>query len=83
MLLNLLVNAVHAISDVERGIITLRSGCENIYVGYGMGDIGSGITPENLKRIFDPFFTTQPIGKGTGLGFSFSYGTRAWLLKLS
>ena len=72
--LNLLVNAAHAIADAERGIITLRSGCDDRYVWIEVADTGSGISPENLKRIFDPFFTTKPIGKGTGLGLSLSYG---------
>lgn len=72
--LNLLVNAAHAIADSERGIITLRSGCDDRHVWIEVADTGNGIAPENLKRIFDPFFTTKPIGKGTGLGLSLSYG---------
>ncbi|MFZ1547236.1 MAG: Tar ligand binding domain-containing protein [Candidatus Nitrotoga sp.] len=72
--LNLLVNAAHAITDDERGIITLRSGCDDRCVWIEVADTGSGIAPEHMKKIFDPFFTTKPIGKGTGLGLSLSYG---------
>ena len=39
-----------------------------------VGDTGSGIPNEHLKRIYDPFFTTKTIGEGTGLGLSISYG---------
>ena len=70
--LNLLVNAGHAIEG--RGVITIRSGQEGDRVWVEIEDSGKGIAPENLKRIFDPFFTTKPIGQGTGLGLSLSYG---------
>ena len=70
--MNLLVNAVHAIE--ERGTITVRSGKEGKEVWVEIADTGKGIPPENLTKIFDPFFTTKPIGQGTGLGLSLSYG---------
>ena len=70
--MNLLVNAAHAIE--ERGTITLRTGREREEVWVEVSDTGKGIAPEYLKKIFDPFFTTKPIGQGTGLGLSLSYG---------
>ena len=71
--MNLLVNAAHAIT-AERGTITLRTGHEGSEVWIEVADNGCGIAPENLSRIFDPFFTTKPVGQGTGLGLSLSYG---------
>ena len=70
--MNLLVNAGHAIQ--EHGVITIRTGCEGDWVWVAIGDSGCGIAPENLNRIFEPFFTTKPVGSGTGLGLSLSYG---------
>jgi PAS domain S-box-containing protein len=66
VLVNLLVNAAHAIP--EKGIITVRTRLKDASVVIQVEDTGSGIPQPNLKKIFDPFFTTKPVGKGTGLG---------------
>lgn len=76
--MNLLVNAAHAIGPA-RGTITVRTGTEGPdgepeRVWVEVEDDGCGIAPDALKRIFDPFFTTKPVGHGTGLGLSLSYG---------
>jgi signal transduction histidine kinase len=75
VVMNLLVNAAHAIGAM-RGRIEIRTGCaaDGAHVWFSISDNGSGIAPENLGRIFDPFFTTKEVGKGTGLGLSMSYG---------
>jgi len=70
--MNLLVNAAQAIP--ERGQIVLRSGVRGEEVWISIADNGAGIPAHVLPRIFDPFFTTKPIGTGTGLGLSVSYG---------
>ncbi len=71
--MNLLVNAAHAIT-AERGTITITTGVQDASVWVEVADTGTGIAAENLQRIFDPFFTTKPVGHGTGLGLSLSYG---------
>ncbi|RVU43354.1 ATP-binding protein [Rubrivivax rivuli] len=72
--MNLLVNAAHAIEQA-RGTITIRTGVtDDAQVWVEISDDGCGIPPERLPRIFDPFFTTKPVGQGTGLGLSLSYG---------
>lgn len=70
--MNLLVNASNAIE--KHGRINIRTGRRDDEVWVEIADNGSGIAPEHLNRIFDPFFTTKPIGQGTGLGLSLSYG---------
>lgn len=73
VIMNLIVNAAHAISD-ERGKITISTGVSEDKVWIEITDTGHGIPKEILPRIFDPFFTTKPVGSGTGLGLSLSYG---------
>jgi len=70
--MNILVNAGHAIRD--RGTITLSSGVDEDTVWIAIADDGGGIPEAVLQKIFDPFFTTKPVGQGTGLGLSLSYG---------
>ncbi|PTL84701.1 response regulator [Vitiosangium sp. GDMCC 1.1324] len=76
VILNLLVNAAHAIpeGDVERNeirVVTRREGSDVIIE---VRDTGVGIAEEHLERVFEPFFTTKPVGVGTGLGLSICHG---------
>lgn len=71
VVMNLLVNAAHAIEDFGKIIVRTRHVGETVVIE--VEDNGKGISQEHLNRIFEPFFTTKPIGKGTGLGLSLSF----------
>ena len=79
VVLNLIVNAAHAIVDrrakdaSSKGIITITSRRAGHFAEISVGDTGIGI-PENVKsRIFEPFFSTKPMGKGTGQGLTLAH----------
>jgi len=71
--LNLLVNALQACAAA--GAVTVRTRPDQgKEVVIEIVDNGCGIGPEQLPHLFEPFFTTKPVGQGTGLGLSFSFG---------
>lgn len=71
--LNLFLNAIQAMP--EGGRLGVRASAENgEYVRVDVADTGCGIPKECMDRIFEPFYTTKPMGQGTGLGLSVSYG---------
>lgn len=76
VILNLIVNAAHAINDVvgkggsKKGKIRVQTLNFPEWVEIRIGDTGSGIPEKVRARIFDPFFTTKEIGKGTGQGLA-------------
>ena len=79
VLLNLLVNSVHAIeSAMKSGRVSghyIRIFAEDLGTEWVLSveDTGCGISEANLKNLFKPFFTTKDIGVGTGLGLVTSY----------
>ena len=79
VILNLLINAAHAIAGVvgesieHKGKITITTKRVDDWVEVQINDTGSGI-PENIRaRIFEPFFTTKEVGKGSGQGLALAH----------
>lgn len=73
VLLNLLINAAHAIADRpdrQRGRITISTRCLSNVIEISVADTGTGIPTTVQDKIFDPFFTTKAVGRGTGQGLS-------------
>ena len=80
VLINLMVNARDAVLSKREADpdfkpwISVHAERDEHSVRLCVEDNGGGIDPQLLERIFEPFFTTKPVGVGTGLGLSVSYG---------
>ncbi|PXX96226.1 sensor histidine kinase [Halomonas sp. LBP4] len=72
VLVNLIGNALQAMSEAPDPRLTLSIDQDAERVTIGVADNGPGIAEENLARIFEPFFTTKSPGSGLGLGLSIS-----------
>jgi signal transduction histidine kinase len=74
VMVNLIVNAAHAIGERPDGSIRVTSKVANDRAIVEVRDNGCGMSAEVIDRVFQPFFTTKGLGKGTGLGLSVVYG---------
>lgn len=79
VILNLTLNATHAIADVVgdgsagKGKIKISTRAYENWVEIRVSDTGTGIPEEIRERIFDPFFTTKGVGRGTGQGLAIAH----------
>jgi signal transduction histidine kinase len=78
VILNLIINAVHATRDVvgegnDKGTIKVSTVSDGSWAEIRVSDSGTGIPKKVRSRIFDPFFTTKEVGRGTGQGLAISY----------
>ncbi|MEE4112611.1 MAG: PAS domain S-box protein [Desulfobacteraceae bacterium] len=73
---NLVVNSLHAITDKNKGKLSITTGYlpDHAAVVIQVEDNGTGMAPDILNRIFEPFFTLRRESGGTGIGLSVSYG---------
>jgi PAS domain S-box-containing protein len=85
VILNLIMNAIEAMSEVSEGPRELLIGTSVDTPGgviVAVRDSGPGLKPESLDRLFDPFYTTKPAGMGMGLSICRSiteaHGGRLW-----
>jgi C4-dicarboxylate-specific signal transduction histidine kinase len=76
VVLNFVINAEQSVRTSEGAVrrIIIRTLDQDGLVHLEVEDNGPGVAPENETKLFQPFFTTKPVGEGTGLGLSVSYG---------
>src|SRR5262249_20727699 len=74
VILNIVVNAPHAIGDKEKGqgmgVIGVNTRLNGNWAEIRISDTGTGIPESARGKIFDPFFTTKEVGRGTGQGLA-------------
>ncbi|MEM7261396.1 MAG: response regulator [Planctomycetota bacterium] len=76
VLVNLLVNAAHAIVDAsngevtDKGVIHVATRRGRSHIEIRIRDTGPGIPADAVDKIFDPFFTTKEVGRGSGQGLA-------------
>jgi signal transduction histidine kinase len=79
VVLNLIVNASHAIADVVgdagngKGTLTVSTRRDGDWAEVRIRDTGTGIPEAAREKVFDPFFTTKSVGKGTGQGLAIAH----------
>jgi C4-dicarboxylate-specific signal transduction histidine kinase len=86
VVMNLILNAVEAMSSVAEGVRELSIETKQSQTGgilVALRDSGPGIDPEHLDRVFEPFYTTKATGVGMGLSICRSiidtHGGRLWV----
>lgn len=68
VLLNLIRNAMEAMSEIDRGKkITISVRKRRVFVEIVVADVGPGIPDNEFGKLFEPFFTTKQAGLGMGL----------------
>jgi PAS domain S-box-containing protein len=85
VMLNLMMNAIEAMSAVDDGrreLVTSIDKDESGGVLIAVSDLGPGVPFENVERLFEPFYTTKATGMGMGLSICRSiieaHGGRLW-----
>ena len=75
VVLNFVINAEQAVMhSAGQRVISILTVARGGQAHLEVRDTGPGVPPENEPKLFQPFFTTKPVGEGTGLGLSVSYG---------